>query len=269
MTRAAGALIVAVGTAVLAALAGCTDVSTDPDSVAAIRFDGSPYPSIVAQDSLRDSLGAVQPLLVTVLNSKGDSIPDPPVVFSSPDTVLRFSPRGVVFATRLKADGTPARVFATIGSLQSQPDTLRIVSRADSLGSAKAVETMTVGSSGGTTGPDSLRFFVFGDTAVGKPKAPIASWLVSFQLRYHGELLAPTDTTIAYTFETGAGTPPRRVPTFIDTTDAQGKVARRVFVRSISESVAEDTIFLIATLRTRVPDAAPIKSEAMILLRRP
>lgn len=266
MRRLARALLAGVAAA---ALAACTDVGTDPDAVVAIRFDGSPYPSIVAGDSLRDSLGKLQPLQITALNYKGDSVPGAPAVFSSPDTILQMMPGGVVFARGPKTDGTPARVFATIGSLQSQPDTLFVVGRADTLRAGKTLETMTVGPSGGTTGPDSLPFFAFGDTAATKPKAPVRSWLVSFQLRYHGALLAPTDTTIAYTFETGLGTPPRRVPTFIDTTDTQGKVARRVFVRSITGTAAEDTIFLIATLRARKPDVPPVKSEATILLRRP
>jgi hypothetical protein len=175
---------------------------------------------------------------------------------------------GAVVALSRRTDGTPARVFATVGSLQSQPDSLFTVVRADSMRVGKAVETMIVGTSGGTTGPDSLTFFVLGDTLPKAPKAPIQAWLVSYQLRYRNVLIPPTDTSVAYTFEASGGATPRRLASFVDTTDASGRSGRRVFVRTISTTAAEDTIFLIATARARKLNAPPIRGEAMILLRR-
>jgi hypothetical protein len=260
MTRRLLALLVA-------ASAACTEVGSDPDAPVALQFEGSAYPSIVASDSLRDSLGLLQPLRATALNFEGEPIPDVPAVFSSPDTIVRVMSDGVVYARGPKADAAPVRVFATIGSLQSPPDSLFVVLRADSLAAVKATEAITVGPNGGTSGPDSLRFSVFGDSASGSP-GPIAHWLVSYQLRYRGTLLSPTDTSVAYTFEATGGATPRRVPTFIDTTDAQGVSARRVFVRSIPAAATEDTIVLVATIRTRTVGAPPISAETMILLRR-
>ena len=246
----------------------CTDVGTDPNAVVALRFEGSIYPSIVAGDSLRDSLGALQPLKATALNYKSEPVDGAEIVFSSPDTVLRMLSGGDVFALARKPDGSAARVFATIGSLQSQPDTLFTVPRADSMSAAKARDSMVVSASGGTSGPDSLRYFVFGDTAATGPKAPVPAWLVSFQFRYHGTTITPTDTSFAYTFEASGGATPRRIATFIDTTDTQGKASRRIFVRSLSPTVTEDTIFLIATARPRTRNGTPISRETMILLRR-
>lgn len=259
MTR--GLLLLAVGV-----IAGCTEVATDPDAVVAMRFDGAAYPSVVASDSLRDSLGVVQPLRFTAFNYKGEPVPGAVAVFSSPDTIVRVTSDGVVFARGLKSDGTPVRVFATVGSLQSQPDSLFVVPRADSIRAGKDVEIVTVGATGGTSGPDSLSFFVLGDSA-SAASGPVAHWLVSYQLSYRGTLLAPTDTSIAYTFEATGGTMPRRLGTFIDTTDAQGKSARRIFVRSIPAAVTEDTIFLVATIRSRAAGAPPISAKTMILLR--
>jgi hypothetical protein len=247
---------------------GCTEVATNPNAVVALRFDGSAYPSIVAGDSLRDSLGLLQPLQLTALNYRGDPVEGAPVVFSSPDTIVRVGEGGVVFARGFKADAAPVRVFATVGTLQSKPDSLFVVPRADSIDAAKDAEVVIVGSLGGTSGADSLRFFVFGDTATGRPPVAVPFWLVSFQLRYKGTLIAPTDTTFAYTFEATGGATPRRLPIAIDTTDAQGKATRRLFVRSLPSAVAEDTIFLIATMRTRQANVAPLTAETMILLRR-
>jgi len=250
--------------------AACTEVSTDPNAIVAVRFDGSAYLSIVAEDSLRDSLGALQPLRATGLNYKGDPVEGAGFVFSSPDTVLRVYETGDVFATRRKPDGTPARVFATAGKLQSVPDTLFVVQRADSIKATKQADTIFVDAArGGSSSdpkviPTTLLFGVFGDTATGKPKAPVPAWLVSFQLRYHGTTISPTDTSYAYTFEVNSAQT-ARVPTYVDTTDGSGVASRRVFVRTLS--VAEDTVVLIATIRQRQSNTAPIRDSAFFVIR--
>jgi len=248
--------------------AACTEVSSDPNAVVAIRFDGSAYPSIVAGDSLRDSLGTLQPLQAVGLNYKGVPVVGAPFVFSSPDTILRLASNGGVFAVGRKADATPARVFATIGSLQSVPDSLVVVPRADSMRAEKDIlVTVANASNEGIAPADSLPFVVLGDTVPGPPKAPIPSWLVSFQLRYKGVLLVPTDTSVAYTFVPGNEARPR-IPTYIDTTDASGRVTRGVVLRTVSTTVTEDTIFVIATTRARKTNAPPISKEIRILIRR-
>ena len=258
------------GAAGVTALA-CTDVTTQPNAIVAIRFDGSAYPSIVVGDSLRDSLGALQPVIATALNYKGEGVDGADVVFSSPDTNLRLFSNGTVFARSRKTDATPARIFATIGKLQSQPDSLLIVPRADSIKAAKDVDTAGVASTGvASTGQTPVQFSVFGDTLKGAPKAVVPGWLVSFQLRYHGALLPPTDTSTAYTFTIiGSGTSTRLKPTFVDSTDASGKAERGVFVRSVPAAASEDTIYLIATIRARKAGVAPTSDTTMILLRRP
>jgi hypothetical protein len=233
----------------------------------AVRFDGSPYPSIVAGDSLRDSLGALQPIRATGLNYKGEPVAGATFVFSSPDTVLRVFPDGNVFATRRKTDTNPARLFATIGSLQSQADTLYVVQRADSIKAAKQVDTaLFVPGTGASTRENSPTFQVLGDTAAGKPKATVQGWLVSFRLRYRGTTISASDTTFAYTFETaGSGTNLKRVQRIVDTTDASGNASHRVFVRTLS--AAEDTIFLIAAIRPRKANADPILDSIPVVIR--
>lgn len=262
-------LLLVVGVAAVSGAAACTEVSTDPNAVVAIHFDGSAYPSIVAGDSLRDSLGTLQPLRATGLNYRGAAVPGAAFVFSSPDTVLRVLASGNVFATRRKADGTPARVFATIGSLQSQPDSLFVVARADSMKPANTVDTIRVAiPGGGSTAANIVAFTLFGDTLAGAPKVLVPMWLVSFRLRYRGVLLSPNDTSVAYTYVlAGSGANTRRVPNFVDSTDAAGQAGRGVFVRSISTSAAEDTIFLVATARRRKLGTTPISAETMIILR--
>ena len=259
------------GVAVLAVsvAAACTEVSTDPNAVVAVRFDGSAYLSIVAGDSLRDSLGVLQPLRATGLNYKGDSVPGATFAFFSPDTVLRILEGGNVFATRRKADASPARVYASLGSLQSQPDTLWVVPRADTIKATKQADTALFRASAGASTsptPTPTTFQVLGDTAAGKPKLAIQGWLVSFRLRYHGTTISTSDTSFAYVFElAGSGTSQRRVQRAIDTTDASGNAGHRVFVRTLT--AAEDTIVLLATVRQRKEGTDPISDSTLIIIR--
>ena len=254
---------------VLALVAGgaCTEVTTDPNAIVAVQFDGSAYPSIVADDSLRDSLGALQPLRATGLNYKGDPIEGAGFVFSSPDTVLRVYETGDVFATRRKPDGTPARVFATVGKLQSVPDTLFVVQRADSMKAVKQVDTALFSPGiGAATAENSPTFQVFGDTAVGQPKAPVRKWLLSLQLRYKGTTIATTDTSFAFTFERlGGTTNAARVQMIVDTTDDSGIAGHRVFVRDLDQ--AEDSIYLIATVRQRKANTEPLRDSTLVIIR--
>lgn len=260
--------VLLAGLSLGAMVAACTDVSTDPNTVVAIRFNGSAYPSIVAGDSLRDSLGVLQPLSVTGLNYRGDSVASAKFVFSSPDTVLRMFSDGVVFAIPKKPVATPARVYATAGSLQSNPDTLLIVARADSIKAEKSADTIrfVAGAPFGVIS-DTLRFTLFGDTVAGAPKTLVPGWLVSFQLRHKGTLIAPTDTAFAYTYTLTNSASPKILRGFVDTTDASGRVDRRVLVRQLSPLTSEDTVFLITTARARKAGSDPIKIETPIILR--
>ena len=253
--------------AVLGALiaGACTEPITDPNAVVALRMDGSGYRSIVGNDSLRDSLGNTVSVRATPLNYKNEQVDGAPIVFASPDTILRVNDAGGVFARGIRTDAAPSFIFASVGSLQTTPDTVFTVARADSIKAERDVQTMNVTSTGGVSLPDSLPFTVMGDTAAGKPKVTVRSWLVSYQLLFKGTLLSPTDTTTAYTFWPTAGTNARRIASFIDTTDASGRAARGVFVRSISK--AQDTIYLVATVRLRKADSNPKSDTTLIVLQ--
>lgn len=255
----------------LAALvcSACTEPVTDPNAVVALRFDGSGYKSIVGGDSLRDSLGNVTRLKATPMNYKDQPVPDAVVVFASPDTILRITSAGSVYARGIRTDAAGSLIYASVGALQTVPDTLFTVVRADSIKAERDVQTLNVTSTGGVSLPDSLPFSVFGDTAkvpaADKPRVAVRSWLVSYQLLYKGALLAPTDTTKAYTLWPTSGTNARRIASFVDTTDASGRAARGVFVRSIT--AAQDTIYLIATVRRRELGAKPKSDTTLIVLQ--
>ena len=239
----------------------CTQVSTDPNSVAALQFDGPPYQSIVIGDSLRDSLGTLLPLQATALNNDGNEIEGAEIVYSSPDTVLSMD-GPVVFARRRNPGDSATRVFATIGSLQSAAVRLFTVHRADNIEPVVQEDTAFAASGGaGASSPDDLAFTVLGDTAANAPKRIVQGWLVSYQLRYRDSDLSPTDSSIAYSW---TGTT-RRILSFVDTTDGSGRVGRKVFIRS--PRLPEDTIFVVATARQRKAGTAPLTATTRLLIR--
>ena len=258
-----GRTVAAIAGMVATVLVGaCTDVSTDPNAVAAIQFDNAGYPSVVVGDSLRDSLGLLLPLAAIALNNDGNPIDDAEIVYSSPDTVLRMDPGGVVFARGLNPGGTATRVFATVGSLQSQSVLLFTVPRADSIAPVAVADT-AIGTPalGATISTREIVFSLFGDTVAGRPKMPVQGWLVSFQLRYRGALISPTDSSVAFSW-TGQT---RRLLSFVDTTDAQGRAGRKLHVQTFR--APEDTIFVVATARRRRDGSSLLRAETRIILR--
>jgi hypothetical protein len=255
----------------LAAVA-CTDVTTDPNTVVALRFAGAAYPSIVIGDSLRDSLGAIQVLRATGLNFRGDSVPGTVFDFSSPDTSLKLFQDGVVFARTPRADPTQAAiVYARTGPLLSQADSLFVVPRADLLTATKAADTVLFDAgSGGSSAQNVSYFQVLGDTGTtaGAPKAVVRGWLVSFQLRYHDQLIPVADTSFAFTGEVSLGSTPIRFQRATDTSDASGLVGHRLFVKSLAAGATEDTIFVVGTARRRKANTDSLTAETMFILRR-
>jgi hypothetical protein len=214
------------------------------------------YPSIVVGDSLRDSLGALQPIRAFGLNYKGEPVADAAIVFSSPDTNLRVFSSGTVYARSRKTDGLPARLFATAGSLQSQPDSIFTVPRGDSIKAVVEADTAF----GASLSDADLLFTVFGDTVPKRPKLIVPGWLVSFRVRYHGVELAPTDTTVAFPCRVTTG----RILSNVDTTDASGRAGRRLCLKGAPRSPV-DTAFLIATSRQRKAGTDPISTEMRLL----
>ena len=114
--------------------AACTEVTTDPNTWSRCGSMARRHPSIVAGDSLRDSLGASQPLRATgsttrAIRSKARSS----VVFDRRHRVRASRQTGDVFATRRSRTATPARVFATVGKTPERADSSFVVQRADSI----------------------------------------------------------------------------------------------------------------------------------------
>jgi hypothetical protein len=243
------ALIALVLTAAVLGAGACAEINTDPNFAAAIAIDTLPFPSIVANDSLRDSLGVARPLHGSVFNIEGNTLSSVAVSFRTPDSGATVdSATGYVVADTART--TPVRVVAVAGALQSAPDTLYIVPAPDTVMVASTTDSLLyslVDTTANISNPFTLRL---GHRVPVSPALPVRSYLVSYQILYPGDTLLAQLVT-----RDGA-----RKST-IDTTDATGTSQRRIRLRPLSLTSVNDSVVVIATVRYRgVPVAgAPVR----------
>ena len=118
--------------AALCGVAACGDIASTPSGVLSLSFDSLPASAVVRGDTLRDSLGAVAPLRATAYDGAGRVVAGAAVRFVALDTGIAVdSVTGRVTASVLRA--TPARVVASIGTIQSTPKLLTVTNRPDTL----------------------------------------------------------------------------------------------------------------------------------------
>jgi hypothetical protein len=229
-----------VAVAALAVLgAGCLDLGTDPNEIGAISFDGVPYPAVVAGDTLRNEAGQIVPLRATVLSGAGDTVANPEVQFFSRDTTVTLTADGRVIG-RSTARGV-ARLFATVGSLQSVTREIEVTALPESSTVTSAPDTLRVSSADTTNNSGDFRLRLVDASGAG-----VKGFLVRYVLEFRGEVVAPGDTTrILLVNEAGR-------PSWVDTTDNNGDGARRVHVRVPQLSGVSDS----AVVRFRVSAGA-------------
>lgn len=238
MTRGGWAL------AALLAVAGCTEVGTDPEAVVSIQFDALPYPAIALGDTLRDSSGVAVPVRAIAYNADNEPIPGATFEYFVSDTMsLRLDPTtGFLIADAVVSDSArlnPPRVFARIGALSSflpliltpAPDVVR--PRADSIPTVKFFANPLSGEVGIIVSYDSAGTL-----------RPVRGWLASYSLTFRGATLS--DTLSAY--PVGDQNRFSRV----DTTDANGVASRRIRIRAAPlPGNAMDSIVVHTTVRYR------------------
>ena len=214
----------------------CVDIPTGADDVLSVQVNALPSPSVVAGDTLRDSLGRVSPLSITAFNYRNEVIDNPPARFRAFDARIRIdSLTGVLIGD--SASASPSRVLATFAGLTSflnipvvlRPDTVIGVNDRDSL-SYSLTDTAANVSSG--SGVRVLHGLTTTDSAV-------ASYRVTF------EIVPASDTLLARLVnDNGARSS-------VDTTDSNGRASRRlkIDVNRITDPV--DSVVVMASVRYR------------------
>ncbi len=218
-----------------AALA-CADVSGSSTSILSIQFDSLAAPSVVVGDTLRDTTGAVVLPQVHAFNFAGDEITPVPVRFQSPDSgVVVDSLTGIIFGDSLRS--TPARIVATVGSLQAiqkvdltlRPDLLAGLHDRDSLAYSLLDTTLNVSS----------QLTVKLTHGVAPNDSVVKSYIVSFAI------VSQSDPKLGELIN-DAGK-----PSVVDTTDANGVAGRTIRLHPVFLTAAVDSIIVNATAKYR------------------
>ncbi len=111
-----------------AVVAGCTEISTDPQVPVSLQFDSLPALAVVVGDTMRggDLLPARVP--VKAFNGVGDSVDDQQIRLIGIDTSSVRAFRAIAGLRLVGSVITPTvRVVAQAGSLQSQTQTFAVV----------------------------------------------------------------------------------------------------------------------------------------------
>lgn len=222
---------------------GCTAITSDVSHVVAIEFDTLAYPSVVAGDTLRDSLGRAAPLHAVGLNSAGAVVSRPSFRYIALDSGVSIDTSGYITA---QAPNGSVRIVASVNGFQSIAKTL-LISRPPGLVVAVGALRDTVfyalvDNPAVNVSPSLSVKIVTRDTAGGIGFT--GGWLVSYQAFFHGVVLSQKDTTVATLWDDQTN------PTTLDTTDAtSGSAARRLRIRPVGLPTAAESLLVVATVK--------------------
>ena len=225
-----------------AAFGACTDVGTAPNAIVGLAFDTLPYPSVVAGDTMRDSLGVASPLHALAYNGSGALIANPALQYLALDTGVDIDAQGYLVATT-RTSGS-VRVVAAARALQSLVKSV-VVTRAPSLLSVSGSATDTL-------------FYVVPDAATNvspaltvkltRDSADVAlgvpGFLVSWQVSFQGAARAKDDTLASLWDEA-------RHTSVLDTTSSDGSASRTLRIWTNKLPTAADSFIVLATTRYR------------------
>lgn len=290
MTRRPFPRIAAPLLVVAAALAAaCSEAGTGPGGIAAVSFDTLPSPGLVLGDTLRDAEGNVAPLRALAYDVDGNVVGDAPIRWialsrdSSDDRALDSlqvdSITGIATAPVTGDSALYARRNATVRvlpqvnglpgparqiALTLRPDSLAVPDSAlrpflplrnDTGGAARS--SLPIGSR------------VLHDSAsLGATFLPVRAWRVHYALEYRGQPVSAESRALWLVDDSF-----RR--SAIDTTDGEGRAARRVRVHPDSLDIGATggvdtvTVVITATWRGEPLRGAPARLKLPVQLAPP
>jgi hypothetical protein len=242
----------------LAAVHACAEVGTDPEVAVAIEIDPPTLPAIAEGDSLRDTLGAVQPIVARALNSRNEVIAGAPIRFfalrNDSAVIAVDSATGTVAGLRTGS----ADVVAHVAGLQSVRLPVRVTPAPDTV---YAVSPLV----------DSVFFGIADDTAralvvtVARQATvnnrdtllPVPLWRVRYTIVDPPDLATNTDTTRAYIADAS-----NRLSR-VDTTDAGEGARRRIRfpVAVVSDTTRRTFVTEVVVMG---PNGAPLPGSPLL-----
>jgi hypothetical protein len=233
----------------------CTSVPTDPKAVFSLMVDTVPAPSVVAGDTMRDTLGNLLAIKATAYNVQGQTLPTSVLHFYSFDTTqLRFDTLGHPIGAP-NGDGAPTFVVDASG-LQSLPAPIQVVRRPDSLVHAdtdSVTATMLSLAPGATNISVPLTVHLKHIPEGAGADSVTRSYWVSYHILYPafaaGATGAVSDTALPIYVGSSA-----QAPTLLDTTDVNG-LGTRVIVFNAAKLAAlndpTDSVVVVAIAQYR------------------
>ncbi|HKR09897.1 MAG TPA: hypothetical protein VJS39_11960 [Gemmatimonadaceae bacterium] len=229
---------VAVGASSLLA-AACTDIISGRSSgVLSLQFDSLPSPSVVVDDTLRDTTGAIVFPVVHAFDYNGNEIATVPIYFQSPDSgVTVDSATGVIVADSLRS--APARIIATAGQLQAI-QRINVTLRPDAIAASDGIDTLNY-SLLDTTKNLSNVVSVKLSHGVAPNDSAVANYLVSFAI------VSQSNPNLSELVN-DAGR-----PSLVDTTDQGGIAGRKIRVHPVNlgTGTSVDSVIVQATAKYR------------------
>ena len=250
-----------ITSAILAvALSACIDWNVDPNEIVAIEFPAPPLPAVVAGDTMRDATGHVAPLSANLIDASGALVTGQSVEFLSRDTTVKID--GNILVAGARSDGV-ARLLATGAGIQSIVRQIEVVPRPDSLVPQGAVDTLRLNLLGTVEDNTSTAIGAKVLTVTTAPAGtkPVRSWIVNFQLEYHGSVVPAGDTTRIWLVN-DAGR-----PSSADTTDTQGLASRRVRYRVGTTVPPADSVVVTAMASYRGTSLAGAPVRRLLPIR--
>lgn len=241
----------AVGLVLAAAwvIPACTRVPNDPSAVFSLGLDSLPSPSVVAGDTLRDTLGKVHPLTGRAYNIQGQVLTSVVVRFISLNP-SQLSIDSANHALGAAHGDSVARVVADAHGLQSLPFSLPVVLKPTGFVHADTDSSTALSLS--LAHPDSNISRALGVLLKHHPDSVGAdsvtrTYIVHYQIVHPASAAtgtgAPSDTTLPEYLVDGGGRPART-----DTTDVTGVGTRRVrFSLPRIPSGSQDSVVVLAT----------------------
>jgi hypothetical protein len=238
----AGLLAVTIATAAVAG--ACTDAGTSsPNAVVAIAFDTLPFPAVVAQDTMRDTLGRAAALHAVAYNSDGKVIANPVLRYLALDTGVVIDGSGYLIANT-RTSG-PVRIVATAGLLQSVTRTIQVTRAPTRLTATSATDTTIPYSyvdnaSVNISGPLAVK--MTGDSS--GTAIPTVGFLVSYRVLFQGAA-RPANDTIQAVWDDASHVG------VLDTTSTDGTASRKLRIFSAKLPVTNDSFVVMASASWR------------------
>jgi len=228
--------------ALLATLAACADLGSDPDVAVALEFDSIPYPAVLAGDTLRDSLGVAAPLRGVAFNGRGGVIAGAPIEFLTPDTGVTISAAGILSTTR--RSGT-IRLLASINGLQTTLRSISVTRSPDTLiaPTTTRFDFRYVLPDVPTNLVPEMRVTLQSFDVAGGLTPAVTGWLVRWRVVHNGDTLSQADTS-RVVLQNTAG---RRVA--LDTTKTDGTSSRRLRVFANTITPPTDSFVVLAEVK--------------------